>query len=115
MPPWDQSRRGCLLYDQGRCRFRFLAPFFDFGHGWQTTVATPGTPPKTLASVGIGAIWNFWRGSHFEIYYGKQLKRYDTDRDNLQDHGIHLQWSWKRSNGGSIRDLRRLKLRTCLG
>ena len=69
----------------------FLAPFFDFGHGWQTTVATPGTPPKTLASVGIGAIWNFWRGSHFEIYYGKQLKRYDTDRDNLQDHGIHLQ------------------------
>ncbi len=69
----------------------FLAPFFDFGHGWQTTVATPGTPPKTLASVGIGAIWNFWRGSHFEIYYGKQLKRYDTGGDNLQDHGIHLQ------------------------
>lgn len=69
----------------------FLAPFFDFGHGWQTTVATPGTPPKTLASVGIGAIWNFWRGSHFEIYYGKQLKRFDTERDNLQDHGVHLQ------------------------
>ena len=69
----------------------FLAPFFDFGHGWQTSVQTPGTPPKTLASVGIGAIWNFWRGSHFEVYYGKQLKRYDTDRDNLQDHGIHLQ------------------------
>ncbi|MBA2486332.1 MAG: ShlB/FhaC/HecB family hemolysin secretion/activation protein [Nitrospira sp.] len=69
----------------------FLAPFFDFGHGWQTTVATPGTPPKTLASVGIGAIWNFWRGSHFEIYYGKQLKRFDTERDNLQDQGVHLQ------------------------
>ena len=69
----------------------FLAPFFDFGHGWQTTVQTPGTPPKTLASVGIGAIWNFWRGSHFEIYYGKQLKRYDTGHNNLQDHGIHLQ------------------------
>ena len=69
----------------------FIAPFFDFGHGWQTTAQTPGTPPKTLASVGVGAIWNFWRGSHFEIYYGKQLKRYDTDRDNLQDHGIHLQ------------------------
>ena len=69
----------------------FLAPFFDFGHGWQTTVETPGQPPKTLASIGIGAIWNFWRGSHFEIYYGKQLKRFDTDRGNLQDHGIHLQ------------------------
>lgn len=69
----------------------FLAPFFDLGHGWQTTVQTPGTPPKTLASLGAGVIWNFWRGSHFELYYGKQLKRYDTDRDNLQDHGIHLQ------------------------
>lgn len=69
----------------------FLAPFFDLGHGWQTTVQTPGSPPKTLASIGAGVIWNFWRGSHFELYYGKQLKRYDTDRNNLQDHGIHLQ------------------------
>lgn len=69
----------------------FLAPFFDVGHGWQTTVNTPGTPPKTLASLGIGAIWNFWRGSRFEVYYGKQLKRFDTGRDNLQDHGVHLQ------------------------
>lgn len=69
----------------------FLAPFFDLGHGWQTTVQTPGSPPKTLASLGAGVIWNFWRGSHFELYYGKQLKRYDTDRNNLQDHGIHLQ------------------------
>ena len=69
----------------------FLAPFFDLGHGWQTTAQTPGTPPKTLASLGAGVIWNFWRGNHFELYYGKQLKRYDTDRDNLQDHGIHLQ------------------------
>lgn len=69
----------------------FLAPFFDIGHGWQTTVATPDSPPKTLASVGIGAIWNFWRGSRFEIYWGKQLKKFDTDRGNLQDHGVHLQ------------------------
>jgi len=69
----------------------FLAPFFDLGHGWQTTAQTPGTPPKTLASLGAGVIWNFWRGSHFELYYGKQLKRYDTDHNNLQDHGIHLQ------------------------
>jgi hemolysin activation/secretion protein len=69
----------------------FLAPFFDIGHGWETNVSTPDTPPKTLSSVGIGAIWNFWRGSHFEVYWGKQLKRFDTDRGNLQDHGVHLQ------------------------
>ncbi|HZN45534.1 MAG TPA: ShlB/FhaC/HecB family hemolysin secretion/activation protein [Nitrospiraceae bacterium] len=69
----------------------FIAPFFDVGHGWETTVATPDTPPATLASVGVGAIWNFWRGSHFEIYWGHQLKEFDTGRGNLQDHGIHLQ------------------------
>ena len=69
----------------------FLAPFFDIGHGWETNVSTPGTPPKTLSSAGIGAIWNFWRGSRFEIYWGKQLKKFDTERDNLQDHGVHLQ------------------------
>lgn len=69
----------------------FLVPFFDIGHGWETTVATPDTPPQTLASVGIGTIWNFWRGSHFEVYWGKQLKKFDTGRGNLQDHGVHLQ------------------------
>jgi hypothetical protein len=25
------------------------------------------------------------------VYWGKQLKRFDTDRGNLQDHGVHLQ------------------------
>lgn len=69
----------------------FLAPFVDIGHGWETTVATPDQPPQTLASVGIGTIWNFWRGSHFEVYWGKQLNKVDTGRGNLQDHGVHLQ------------------------
>lgn len=69
----------------------FLAPFVDIGHGWETTVPTPETPPQTLASIGVGAIWNFWRGSHFEVYWGKQLKEFDTGRGNLQDHGVHLQ------------------------
>jgi hemolysin activation/secretion protein len=69
----------------------FIVPFFDIGHGWDTTVPTPDTPPKTLASLGLGAIWNFWRGSRFEIYWGKQLNHFDTNRGNLQDHGVHLQ------------------------
>jgi hemolysin activation/secretion protein len=69
----------------------FLAPFFDIGHGWETTIETPDTPPKTLSSVGIGAIWNFWRGSRFEVYWGKQLKKFEGGEGNLQDHGVHLQ------------------------
>jgi hemolysin activation/secretion protein len=68
----------------------FIAPFVDYGQGWNSQVATPD--PRTLASVGGGLIWNIpWRDSRFEIYYGKQLKRLDLGDGNLQDHGIHLQ------------------------
>jgi hemolysin activation/secretion protein len=69
----------------------FIAPFVDFGHGWQTTVPNPTEPPKTLASVGIGAIWNFWQGSHFEVYWGQQLNHFRGGNGNLQDHGVYLQ------------------------
>lgn len=68
----------------------FLAPFVDYGHAWNSQVATPD--PRTLASVGGGLIWNIpWRDSRFEIYYGKQLNRLDLGDGNLQDHGVHLQ------------------------
>lgn len=68
----------------------FLAPFVDYGRSWNSQVATPD--PRTLASVGGGLIWNIpWRGSQFEIYYGKQLNRLDLGDGNLQDHGVHLQ------------------------
>jgi hemolysin activation/secretion protein len=69
----------------------FIAPFIDFGHGWQTTIPTPVEPPQTLASIGVGAIWNFWRGSHFEVYWGQQLNHFRGGTGNLQDHGVYLQ------------------------
>ncbi len=68
----------------------FLAPFVDYGRGWNSQVATPD--PQTLASVGGGLIWNIpWRDSRFEIYYGKQLNRLKLGDGNMQDHGVHLQ------------------------
>ncbi|MBX3235179.1 MAG: ShlB/FhaC/HecB family hemolysin secretion/activation protein [Nitrospiraceae bacterium] len=69
----------------------FLVPFFDIGRGWDTTVPTPTSPPKTLSSLGLGTVWNFWKNSRFELYWGKQLNNFDTHRGNLQDHGVHLQ------------------------
>lgn len=69
----------------------FLAPFVDFGHGWQTSVPTPTDVPKTLASVGIGGIWNFLPGSHAEIYWGQQLNHLRGGNGNLQDHGVYAQ------------------------
>jgi hemolysin activation/secretion protein len=67
-----------------------LASFVDYGHAWNSHVATPD--PRTLASVGGGLIWNIpWKDSRFELYYGKQLNRLKQGDGNLQDHGIHLQ------------------------
>ena len=68
----------------------FLVPFVDYGRSWNSDVATPD--PQTLASVGGGFIWNIpWKGSRFELYYGKQLNRLKRGEHNLQDYGIHLQ------------------------
>jgi len=67
----------------------YLVPFFDYGRAWNTNVVTPS--PEWLASVGAGAIWNFWRGSRFEVYWGQRLNRLDNPHTNLQDSGVHLQ------------------------
>ena len=68
----------------------YLVPFFDYGRSWNTNVVNPS--PEWLASVGAGAIWNFWRGSRFEVYWGQRLNPIDQSRHtNLQDYGVHLQ------------------------
>lgn len=67
----------------------YLVPFFDYGRAWNTNVVTPS--PEWLASVGAGAIWNFWRGSRFEVYWGQRLNHLDNPHTNLQDSGVHLQ------------------------
>jgi hemolysin activation/secretion protein len=68
----------------------YLVPFFDYGRSWNTDVATPS--PDWLASVGVGAIWNFWRGSRFEVYWGARLNPVENPHTNLQDYGVHLQF-----------------------
>ncbi len=68
----------------------YLVPFFDYGRAWNSnTVVNPS--PEWLASVGVGTIWNFWRGSRFEVYWGQRLNHVDNPHTNLQDYGVHLQ------------------------
>ena len=69
----------------------FIAPFADIGHAWQTTVQTQTPPPQTLASAGVGLLWEIRQGSHFEVYWGQKLNHFKAGSGNLQDHGIHLQ------------------------
>ena len=65
------------------------AAFADFGRGTNTNAATAA--PDTLGSLGLGIIWNMFRGSRFEIYWGIPLNHIKTADGNLQDHGVHLQ------------------------
>ena len=68
----------------------YLVPFFDYGRGWNTTVTTPSQ--EWLASAGVGAIWNIWRGSRFEVYWGQRLNHVKNPHTNpLQDSGVHVQ------------------------
>jgi hemolysin activation/secretion protein len=75
-----------------------LAPFFDYGRAWNTTQPTPAD--KDIYSVGIGIRWGMtWRlrslrlRPEFEIYWGHALKDINTFGNNLQDDGIHLQFT----------------------
>jgi hemolysin activation/secretion protein len=71
----------------------YLVPFFDYGRAWSSDVVNlEATPtPAWLASVGVGTIWNFWRGSRFEVYWGQRLKDVENGHTNLQDYGVHVQ------------------------
>jgi len=73
-----------------------LAPFVDFGRGWNKKGSTPD--PQALASVGIGLRWaHRFSGQvpirpQFEIYWGHRLKEVENPGGSLQDNGIHLQF-----------------------
>jgi hemolysin activation/secretion protein len=85
-----------LLDDKRWADLIELAPFFDFGHAYNTAQATPDL--TTVYSIGIGLRWALtfpkpipWR-SQLEVYWGYPLKDADTGDENLQDRGLHLQF-----------------------
>jgi len=72
-----------------------LAPFVDYGRGWNTKLPTEG--PVDIYSVGIGLRWALslqWPipvQAQFELYWGYKLKDVTTLGGNLQDKGLHFQ------------------------
>jgi hemolysin activation/secretion protein len=72
-----------------------LAPFVDYGRGWNTRIPTVG--PSDLYSIGIGLRWGLslswpfpWQ-SQLEVYWGHKLKDVETLGGNAQDKGLHFQ------------------------
>ncbi len=73
-----------------------LAPFFDFGRGWNTNLPSPD--PKDISSVGVGLRWQLTFPGRvpvrpqFEVYWGHRLRNVPNPRTSLQDNGVHMQF-----------------------
>jgi hemolysin activation/secretion protein len=80
-----------------------FAPFLDYGRSWDKVNANPGNPllnttdPDTIASAGLGLLWNPLRGLDAQVYWGRNIAS-EFHNDNplnyvphdLQYHGIHF-------------------------
>ena len=74
-----------------------LAPFFDYGTGWNTDTDQP--PDRTITSAGVGLRWaaTVDRGRyairpHAELYWGHPFKDVNNGWEyDLQDDGIYFQ------------------------
>lgn len=75
------------LFDNPASRHRLtLVPFMDYAVAMNLHERS-----EELASVGLGAVWNF-KGLSAELYYGHKLITPTLKSSgNLQDHGIHFQ------------------------
>jgi hemolysin activation/secretion protein len=65
-----------------------VAPFTDFGSGWNTAQPTPA--PNTLASIGVGLLWAIDEAVSAQIYYGHGFERIPGLGHSLQEDGIYF-------------------------
>jgi hemolysin activation/secretion protein len=75
-----------VLFDKTGAGMLHLAPFFDFGGGWNVQ---DSPSPTTISSTGVGLL--FKAGKHFsaEFYWGYRLRDVTMPDDaGLQGHGI---------------------------
>jgi hemolysin activation/secretion protein len=85
-----------LIRDVFWADFLELAPFVDFGRGWNRERKTPG--PQDISSVGVGVRWALTTSwpvpirPQFELYWGHRLRKVEKPGGPLQDNGIHLQF-----------------------
>ncbi len=73
-----------------------FAPFIDVGRSWNAKGTTPD--PQTIASIGAGLRFTFrqeaipiFKSAHANVYWGQQLNHVPDRKQNLQDHGVHIQ------------------------
>jgi hemolysin activation/secretion protein len=85
-----------VIRSQRWADFVELAPFADYGRGWNRKGPTPD--PQDLSSIGIGLRWAAtiaWPvpiRPQLEVYWGHALREIKTPGGDLQDKGLHLQF-----------------------
>jgi hemolysin activation/secretion protein len=65
-----------------------LAPFTDWGRGWNTQL--PTLRPSDISSVGVGLRWEAPQGWLAQLYYGYALRTIHQSPYDIQDSGIHF-------------------------
>lgn len=66
-----------------------IAPFVDIGGAWN--VDSPNISPNTLASIGVGLLWDPTDKFHAEIYWAHAFRDVTNPSNDIQDDGIHFQ------------------------
>ncbi len=77
-----------VFFDKSGAGIVHLAPFFDFGGGWDIR----GSPsPTTLYSTGLGLLVAPNKHVSAQLYWGHRLRDVETPPDkNAQDLGLHF-------------------------
>jgi hemolysin activation/secretion protein len=73
------NRQGTLL----------IAPFIDYG--WGDNRHLPNNGSSSLASIGLGLLWNPYAFVQTQVYWGYALRDVpDSEDKDLQDNGLHF-------------------------
>lgn len=86
-----------LIRDKNWADVLQLVPFVDYG--WAENKDLPTVDPRYISSIGVGLQWEAtFLSQHklnprFEIFWGIALRNIETSEWNLQDNGIHFQFS----------------------
>jgi len=65
-----------------------LAPFFDYGRGWDKHEVTDA--PNEIYSVGVGLRWELTPDILAQVYYGHALRDLDQPSGGLQNSGVFM-------------------------
>ena len=78
-----------VLFNKAGSGIVNVAPFFDFGGGWNKTESPQ---PTTIYSAGLGLLLAPNKHINAQLYWGYRLRHIPMPNDrNAQDYGLHFQ------------------------